>query len=70
MDRKPKPSKYRCNAMRRWAEVAVSDLWATVKKYLTRFALVALSAFLDPTFDFVSTGTPRTIQHRRLHTKG
>jgi hypothetical protein len=40
------------------------------KKVLTRFALVALAAFLNPTFDFVRTGTPRTIQHLRLHAKG
>ncbi len=33
MDRKPKPSKYRVNAKRRWSGVAVSDLWETVKKY-------------------------------------
>ena len=39
------------------------------EKVSTRFALVTLSAVLDPTFDFVRTGTPRTIQHRRLHTK-
>jgi hypothetical protein len=37
------------------------------KKVPTRFALVALSSFVDPTFDFVRTGTPRTIQHLRLH---
>ncbi len=40
------------------------------KKVLTRFAFVALPAVFDPTFDFVRTGTPRTIQHRRLHPKG
>jgi hypothetical protein len=40
------------------------------KKVLTRFALVALASFVDPTFDFVCTGTPRAIQHRGLHRKG
>jgi hypothetical protein len=40
------------------------------KKVLTRLALVSLSSFVDPTFDFVRTGTPRTIQHRCLQGKG
>jgi hypothetical protein len=40
------------------------------KKILTRFALVALAPFVGPTFDFVRTGTPRTIQHRHLQEKG
>jgi len=39
------------------------------KTILPRFALVALAAYLDSTFDCVRTGTPRTIQHRRLHKK-
>jgi hypothetical protein len=40
------------------------------KKVLTRFTFVALASFVDPTFDFVRTGTPRAIQHFRLHRKG
>ena len=40
------------------------------EKVSTCFALVALSVFLDSTFDFVRTGTPRTIQHLRLQAKG
>jgi len=36
------------------------------KKVLARFTLVALASFVDPTFDCVRTGTPRTIQHRHL----
>jgi hypothetical protein len=40
------------------------------KKALTRFALVALAPFVGGTFDFVRTGTPSTIQHRRLQAIG
>jgi len=40
------------------------------EKVSTCFALVALLAFLDSTFDFVRTGTSRAVQHRRLHVKG
>ena len=40
------------------------------KKVLTCFTFVALAPFVDPTFDFVRTGTPRAIQHFRLHGKG
>ena len=42
------------------------ELVVNRKKVLARFTLVALSSFVDPTFDCVRTGTPRTIQHRHL----
>lgn len=48
MDQKPKPYKYRFNAIRRWAEVAVSDLWWTVNKHQPTLHLYRCRPLLSP----------------------
>jgi hypothetical protein len=40
------------------------------EKGLTRVARVSLPSFVNPTFDFVRTGTQRTIQYLRFQGKG
>ena len=70
MDRNPKPSKYKVQRQSALVRRRRIGFMGNGKKVLTPFAFVPLAPFVDPTFDFVRTGTPRTIQHLRLHGKG
>jgi hypothetical protein len=68
----PKPQAFQVQGQRQSALVRRRRIgfMGNGKKVLTPFAFVPLAAFVDPTFDFVRTGTPRTIQHLRLLGKG